>query len=46
MDIPKIVTDLPGPKSRQYLEESRRYEPHSMSEQVPIVWKRAEGAVV
>lgn len=25
---------------------SRRYEPRSMSEQVPVVWERAEGAVV
>jgi len=46
MDVPKIVTELPGPKSRKYVEESRLYEPHSMSEQVPIAWKRAKGAVV
>jgi 4-aminobutyrate aminotransferase len=44
--IPHIITDIPGPKSREYLELSRRYEPRSMSEQVPVVWDHAEGAVV
>ena len=44
--IPNIQTELPGPKSKQYLEMSRRYEPRSMSEQVPVVWSKAEGAVV
>lgn len=46
MDVPRIITELPGPKSRQYLELSRRYESRSLSEQVPAVWERAEGAVV
>ncbi|MFA4029428.1 MAG: hypothetical protein GDYSWBUE_000368 [Candidatus Fervidibacterota bacterium] len=46
MDVPRIVTELPGPKSRQYLELSRRYESRSLSEQVPVVWERAEGAIV
>ncbi|MCS7253870.1 MAG: aspartate aminotransferase family protein [Armatimonadota bacterium] len=46
MDVPRIVTELPGPKSRQYLELSRRYESRSLSDQVPVVWERAEGAVV
>jgi len=44
--IPDIKTSLPGPKSLEYLEYSRKYEPRSMSEQVPIVWKRALGAEV
>lgn len=44
--IPMIKTELPGPKSLQYLEYSRKYEPRSMSDQVPIVWKRAEGVVI
>ena len=44
--IPNIQTDLPGPKSKQYLEMSRRYEPRSMSEQVPVVWSKAQGAVI
>jgi len=44
--IPNIKTELPGPKARKYLELSQEYEPHSMSDQVPAVWKRAKGAVV
>jgi 4-aminobutyrate aminotransferase len=36
----KIQTELPGPKAREHLERSRRFEPRSMSEQVPIVWDR------
>lgn len=44
--IPDIRTKLPGPKSMEYLEISRVYEPRSMSEQVPVVWKRASGVVV
>lgn len=46
MDVPRIVTELPGPKSRQYLELSKRYESRSLSEQVPVVWERAEGIIV
>ena len=41
-----IKTDLPGPKARAYLETSERYEPRSMSEQVPVVWARAQGCYV
>jgi 4-aminobutyrate aminotransferase-like enzyme len=44
--IPDIKTELPGPKSLVYLEYSQKYEPHSMSEQVPVVWNRAVGATV
>lgn len=44
--FPKIITRLPGPKARVYLEKARRYEPHSMSDQVPIVWKKAQGVMV
>ena len=44
--IPNIKTDLPGPNARKYIEMSRQYEPNSMSDQVPAVWQRAEGAVV
>jgi len=42
----KLVTDIPGPKAREYLELSRRYEPRSMSEQPPVVWATAEGVWV
>lgn len=44
--IPDIKTELPGPKSLEYLEYSKKYEPRSMSEQVPVVWKRASGVEV
>jgi 4-aminobutyrate aminotransferase len=44
--VPDIKTQLPGPKSLEYLEYSQKYEPRSMSEQVPIVWKRATGAEI
>jgi 4-aminobutyrate aminotransferase/(S)-3-amino-2-methylpropionate transaminase len=44
--IPCVKTEIPGPKSREYLEISRQYEPRSMSEQVPVVWDHANGALV
>lgn len=44
--VPNIKTELPGPEARKYIEMSRQYEPQSMSEQVPAVWKSAKGAVV
>jgi len=42
----KIKTELPGPKARKYLDDARKYEPRSLSEQVPIVWHRAERCYV
>lgn len=33
---------MPGPKTIALLEESKKYEPRSMSEHVPIAWKRGE----
>ncbi|MBP7560859.1 MAG: aspartate aminotransferase family protein [Armatimonadetes bacterium] len=39
---PKLVTELPGPKARAVLEESRAFEPHCMSDQQPLVWDSAE----
>ena len=44
--MPKIVTELPGPKSKAYLEKSRKYEPQSMSDQVPLVWDHACGVQI
>src|SRR5262249_54880079 len=43
---PCVRTEIPGPKSREYLELSRKSEPRSMSEQAPIVWDHANGALV
>lgn len=45
-NIPQLLTEIPGPKSQAYLQMSQRFEPHCMSEQVPVVWERAEGAIV
>ena len=44
--MPKIITELPGPNARAYLEKSKKFEPQSMSDQVPLVWDRAEGCVI
>ncbi|MCX6375054.1 MAG: aminotransferase class III-fold pyridoxal phosphate-dependent enzyme, partial [Armatimonadetes bacterium] len=46
MTVPNIKTELPGPEARKYIEMSRKYEPNCMSDQVPAVWRRAQGAVV
>ena len=37
-----MATELPGPRARALIELSERYEPRSMSGQVPVVWKRGE----
>ena len=44
--IPNIKTELPGPEARKYIEISKKYEPNSMSDQVPAVWSKGRGAVV
>jgi len=36
----------PGPRTREYLSLSERYEPRCMTQQAPVVWERAEGVVV
>lgn len=41
--MPKIITELPGPKAKAFLEKSKQYEPQSMSDQVPLVWDHAQG---
>lgn len=46
MTVPSVRTSLPGPRSRAFLDLSMRYEPRSMSEQVPVVWDHAEGSVI
>ena len=40
-NVIEIKTTLPGPKAKQFLEDTTRYEPRSMSEQAPVVWDRA-----
>ncbi len=44
--MPKIITELPGPIARGYLAKSRAYEPQSMSDQIPLVWEKAQGCVI
>jgi 4-aminobutyrate aminotransferase len=44
--MPRIITELPGPKARAIIAKSRTYEPRCLSEQVPLVWERAEGCVI
>lgn len=46
MDAPRVVTEIPGPRSREYLALSKEFEPRCMSEQVPVVWDHASGATV
>ena len=41
-----VRTGIPGPKSLEFLEISRQFEPRCMSEQVPVVWDHAKGAIV
>ena len=44
--IPKISTELPGPKSQEILAIAHEYEPRSMDDQMPVVWDHAEGCVI
>ena len=37
---------IPGPKSRELLEISRKYEPPCMADQLPVVWDHAAGVWV
>ena len=44
--MPKIVTELPGPKSREYLAQSQEYEPVCLGSQAPVVWQEAHGCTI
>lgn len=37
---------IPGDKSAKMIENSMKYEPSSMADQVPVVWDKAEGVWV
>jgi 4-aminobutyrate aminotransferase-like enzyme len=39
----RIAGPIPAPGTREIYEEIRRYEPVSMSLELPLVWERAEG---
>ena len=38
--------EVPGPRSAELLEISRKYEPPCMADQVPVVWDHGEGVWV
>jgi 4-aminobutyrate aminotransferase len=42
LDSIKAPGKTPGPRTLELIEQSKKYEPRSMSEHVPIVWKRGE----
>ena len=42
----KLTENLPGERTRKLLELKEMYEPRSMSDQVPTVWKKARGVYV
>ncbi|HEY3397050.1 MAG TPA: aspartate aminotransferase family protein [Armatimonadota bacterium] len=44
--MPKIVTELPGPKSLEYLAKSKQYEPLCIADQMPVVWAEAHGCLI
>lgn len=44
--MPKIITELPGPKSKEIISTARTYEPRAMGDQMPVVWDHAEGCVI
>ena len=43
-ELPK--REVPGPKSAELLEISKKYEPPCMADQVPVVWDHGEGVHV
>jgi 4-aminobutyrate aminotransferase len=44
--LPKIITDLPGPKAREIIESDHRYISPSYTRPYPLVARRAQGAIV
>ena len=47
--LPELITEIPGPLSRELAEELRAYESRNVtyvSENFPVFWERAEGANV
>ena len=44
--MPKILTELPGPKSQEYLAKSRKFEPVCIGDQMPVVWREAHGCII
>jgi 4-aminobutyrate aminotransferase len=44
--LPRLVTELPGPKAREIIESDRRYISPSYTRSYPLVAKSAIGAIV
>jgi 4-aminobutyrate aminotransferase len=44
--LPRIITDLPGPKAREVIANDRRYISPSYTRPYPLVAKTARGAIV
>jgi 4-aminobutyrate aminotransferase len=44
--LPKIVTDLPGPKAREIIEQDHHYISPSYTRSYPLVAKSGRGAIV
>jgi 4-aminobutyrate aminotransferase len=44
--LPKIITDLPGPKAREIIDSDRRYISPSYTRPYPLVAKTGSGAIV
>ena len=42
----KNLTELPGPKAREYMAKSQQYEPRSIGYQEPLVWEKASGCLI
>jgi 4-aminobutyrate aminotransferase / (S)-3-amino-2-methylpropionate transaminase / 5-aminovalerate transaminase len=45
-EVPRIKTEIPGPKSKAVLELFNKYRPPSLSVHPPLVWEKATGATV
>ncbi len=46
MPYAKVKGSLPGPKSKQLLEEWHKYEADVTGYQAPVVWEKGEGCIV
>lgn len=44
--LPRIVTELPGPKAREIIERDRRYISPSYTRSYPLVANSAKGAII
>src|SRR5690348_4635076 len=43
---PRVQKPFPGPRAQEIIARSKKYEPNSMSDQVPVVWDNAHGCLV